>query len=164
MRTCLGVNFICRALAHLALPATPPLQPPPSVELPFGAASAAQPGGSKEHDGPRMVAKQWGNILAHGQGPDRGILTIDVDAGTSLTWENRTNGKKLEVSNESIWEIYWRNYPSGCKLTLVLDAGAVALFTGFKSKVRGCARACERCNARQKPSRTRDDSFYPTTI
>jgi hypothetical protein len=83
-----------------------------------------------------MVAKQWGNILAHGQGPDRGILTIDVDDGTSLTWENKTNGKKLEVANESIWEIYWRNYPSGCKLTLVLDAGAVALFTGFKSKVR----------------------------
>jgi len=81
-----------------------------------------------------MPPIQWGNILAHGQGPDRGVFTLDLENGTALSWENKSNSKKLEVPNENIWEIHWRALPSGCKLTLVLDAGMIALFTGFKLK------------------------------
>lgn len=81
-----------------------------------------------------MAPLQWGNILAHGQGQDRGIFSVDMENGTALTWENKSNGKKLQIPNESIWEIHWRSMPGRCKLTLVLDAGVIALFIGFKNK------------------------------
>ena len=83
-----------------------------------------------------MPLSQWGNIFALGQGQARGVFSLDLDSGLKLTWENKSNGKKLEIPNENIWEIHWRDLPSGCKLTLKLDAEAVALFTGFKSKDR----------------------------
>ncbi len=81
-----------------------------------------------------MPLTQCGNILAHGQGLDRGVFSFDADGGDSLTWENMSSGKKLEVPNASVQEVHWRTIVSGCKLTLVLEANAVALFTGFKLK------------------------------
>ena len=74
-----------------------------------------------------MPLSQWGNIFALGQGQARGVFSLDLDSGLKLTWENKSNGKKLEIPNENIWEIHWRDLPSGCKLTLKLDADLLSL-------------------------------------